>query len=193
MEAAAPDLITAVIGFRHWRLRDSELWSMRATERWEPGLQIAHCDDPRHDTPAPANGCTCGIYAWYEPPPRGASLATPDLVAGAIAVWGQLELHAHGMRAQYATIVALALPWSRGGKRRRLLNAARAFGVPAVPTRRLEPVALEHGELIPRSMRPPDLEPNKRKAPGEPDPARLYAVADGYGARPRARRRGTGG
>lgn len=190
MEAAAPDLITAVIGFRHWRLRGSELWSMRATERWERGLHIAHCDDPGHETPAPANGCTCGIYAWYEPPPRGASL-TADLVAGAIAVWGQLELHAHGMRAQYATIVAL--PWSRGGKRRRLLNATDDLGVVAVPARRLEPAALEHGELIPRSMRPPDLEPNKRRAPGEPDPARLYAVADGYGERRGSRRRGERG
>jgi hypothetical protein len=28
-------------------------------------------------------------------------------------------------------------------------------------------------------MRPPDLEPNKRKAPGPPSPARLRAVADG--------------
>jgi hypothetical protein len=27
-------------------------------------------------------------------------------------------------------------------------------------------------------MRPPDLEPNKRKAPGTPDPARLHAVGD---------------
>ncbi|MEN3282294.1 MAG: hypothetical protein V7607_3434, partial [Solirubrobacteraceae bacterium] len=33
--------------------------------------------------------------------------------------------------------------------------------------------------LVPRAMRPPDLTPNKRAAPGEPDPARLYAVADG--------------
>jgi hypothetical protein len=193
VEAAAPDLITAVIGFRHWRLLGSELWSMRATERWEPGLHSAHCDDPGHDTPAPANGCTCGIYAWYEPPPRGASLTTTDLVAGAIAAWGQLELHAHGMRAQYATIVALALPWSRGSKRRRLVNAANYLGVVAVPARRLEPAAIEHGELIPRSMRPPDLEPNKRKAPGEPDPARLYAVADGYGERHRSRRPGARG
>ena len=29
-----------------------------------------------------------------------------------------------------------------------------------------------------RPMRPPDLEPNKRKAPGTPDPARLHAVGD---------------
>jgi hypothetical protein len=36
-------------------------------------------------------------------------------------------------------------------------------------------------------MRPPDTTPNKRAAPGEPAPARLYAVADGYRERQRAR------
>jgi hypothetical protein len=188
MEGAAPDLVTAVIGFRQWRLRGSELWSFRATERWHRGVQTAHCDSESHAGPAPANGCTCGIYAWYEPTPRGASATVPDLVGGAVALWGQIELHAHGMRAQYGMVVALALPLSRGEKRRRILAAAEAFDVPAVPARRLRATALEHGDDIPRWMRPPDLEPNKRKAPGEPDPARLYAVADGYDGRPRRSR-----
>jgi hypothetical protein len=180
MAAAAPDLVTAVIGFRQWRVRGSELWSLRATDRWQRGVQTARCHDGSHGGPAPANGCTCGFYAWYEPPPRGASAATPDLVAGAVALWGQIELHAHGMRAQYAMVVALALPFSWAGKRRRVLAVAEALEVPAVPARKLKAAALRHGDLIPRRMRPPDLTPNKRQAPGEPAPARLYAVADGY-------------
>ena len=100
-------------------------------------------------------------------------------MAGAVAMWGQVELHAHGMRAQHAMIVALALPFSWGAKRRRLLAVARELEVPAVPARKLKTAALEHGDIIPRRMRPPDTTPNKRAAPGEPDPARLYAVADG--------------
>jgi len=59
-----------------------------------------------------------------------------------------------------------------------------------VPARRLKATALEHGAVIPRHMRPPDTTPNKRQAPGEPAPARLYAVADGYPGRKRAARRG---
>lgn len=110
-------------------------------------------------------------------------MLTPELVTGAVALWGQIELHAHGMRAQHAMIVALALPFSRGPKRRRLLEAARGLEVPAVPARRLTATALEHGDIIPPRMRPPDLEPNKRKAPGPPDPARLHMVADGYRAK----------
>jgi hypothetical protein len=188
MEAAAPDLVTAVIGFRQWRLHGSELWSLRAMDHWRRGVQTAHCHAGTHDRPAPANGCTCGIYALYGPPPRGASAGTPDLVAGAVALWGQIELHAHGMRAQHAMVVALALPFSWRDKRRRILAAADALEVPAVPARQLKASALQHGELIPRRMRPPDLMPNKRQAPGEPAPARLYAVADGYPGRSPARR-----
>jgi hypothetical protein len=184
MEAAAPDLVTAVIGFRQWRLRGSELWSLRATDRWHRGVQTARCDTAGHE--APVNGCTCGIHAWYGPPPRGASAATPDLVAGAVALWGQIELHAHGMRAQHAMVVALALPFSWGDKRRRILAAADALDVTAVAARRLRKEALAHGEIIPATMRPPDTMPNKRQAPGEPAPARLYAVADGYPRRSRA-------
>ena len=177
MQSAAPDLITAVIGFRQWRLVGAELWSLRADDHWQRGVHTARCAEHPHG--APANGCTCGIYAWYAPTPRGASALTPDLVAGAVALWGKIELHAHGMRAEHARVVALALPFSRGSKRRRLRTAAEALEVPAVPARRLPAAALQHGDLIPRRMRPPDTTPNKRAAPGEPAPARLYAVADG--------------
>jgi hypothetical protein len=150
---------------------------LRADDRWDGDVRIARC--AAHGHPAPQNGCTCGIYAWYDPPARSASAATAELVAGAVALWGQIELHAHGMRAEHAVLVALALPLSRGAKRRRLVAAADAIGVPAVPARRLAPTAAAHGAPIPRRMRPPDLEPNKRKAPGTPDAARLHAVADG--------------
>jgi len=191
MEAAAPDLITAVIGFRQWRLHGCELWALRADDRWRRGVQTAHCAVADHA--APAKGCTCGIHAWYAPAPRGASAGTPDFVAGAVALWGQIELHAHGMRAEHALVVALALPFSRGDKRRRVLAAADGLDVAAVPARRLLATALEHGELIPRRMIPPDVMPNKRQAPGPPAPARLYAVADGYPGRRPERTAGDGG
>jgi hypothetical protein len=180
VDAIAPDLIRAVIGFRQWRLRGSELWSLRAEDRWERGVLTAHClGGAHHDGPAPHNGCTCGFYAWYAPTPRTASAATSDLVGGAVALWGKIELHAKGMRAEHAMVIALALPFSWGSKRRRIRAAAATLEAAAVPARRLKASAREHGELIPRAMRPPDLTPNKRAAPGEPAPARLYAVADG--------------
>jgi hypothetical protein len=185
MDATAPDLIRAVIGFRQWRLRETELWSLHAEDRWDKGMLTARCLGDHHDAPAPYKGCTCGYYAWYVPAPRMASAATSELVAGAVALWGKLELHPHGMRAQHAMVVALALPLSWGRKRRRIVGAAEALEVPAVPARRLKKVALEHGDVLPKRMRPIDNIPNKRAAPGPPDPARLYAVADGYRSRRR--------
>jgi hypothetical protein len=110
--------------------------------------------------------------------PRTASAGTADLVAGAVALWGRLELHARGMRGEQTVIVALALPLLPGPKRRRVRRIAEDFGVPAVPARRLAATALRHGMPIPPAMRPPDLTPNKRAAPGTPDPARLHAVGD---------------
>ena len=136
----------------------------------------------RRPTAAPA-ASTRGT----RPTPRGASALTPDLVGGAVALWGQIELHAHGMRAQHAMVVALALPFSWGAKRRRIRAAAAAPGGPGRPGPPAQGrAALAHGDVIPRGMRPPDTTPNKRAAPGEPAPARLYAVADGYHERQRA-------
>src|SRR4051794_2102777 len=166
MLATAPDLIRAVIGFRQWRLHGTELWSLHADDRWERGALTARCLGEHHPPPAPRNGCTCGYYAWYAPPPRMASAATSELVAGAVALWGRMELHPHGMRAEHAMVVALALPFSRGAKRRRIIAAAEALEVPAVPARRLKPAALEHGDTVPKRMRPPDTTPHKRAAPG---------------------------
>jgi hypothetical protein len=183
---AAPDLITAVIGFRQFRVLGSELWSARAGYLWDRRVHTAVClnADP-HDDPVPAKGCTCGFYARYTPPPRTASAMTTDLVAGAVSLWGRIELHAHGMRAEHASVVALALPLSRWGKRRRTIAAAERLGIPAVPARRLVAATADAGGIIPKEMRPPDVMPNKRAAPGEPAPARLNAVADGLTQRRR--------
>jgi hypothetical protein len=191
MAASAPDLVRPIVAFRQWRLRDDGLWSLRADEHWGRGVLTARCHAGVHDGPAPQNGCTCGFYAWYVARPRTAAALTADLVNGVVAMWGSVELHAHGLRAEHAMVAVLALPLLPGPKRGRVRAVARALEVEAVPARRLCAAALEHGDPIPKSMRPPDLEPNKRKAPGEPAPARLYAVADGLRQRqpgPRARR-----
>jgi hypothetical protein len=174
----APDLIHPVVGYRQWRVQDGELRSVHTLDRWKPGTMTALCRAGDHAEPAPVTACSCGLYARYTPFARTASAGTPDLVAGAVVLWGRLELHAHGMRAQHASIVALALPILPGPKRRRVVDAARALGVPAVPARRLRQVAERQGAPVPKWMRPPDTTPNKRAAPGTPDPARLHAVGD---------------
>jgi hypothetical protein len=150
----APDLIEAVIGFRQWRLTHDGLRSIACDELWSGPVMVARClADPAHF--APASDCSCGIYARYDPCPRTGSAGTCDYVAGAVVMWGAIELHATGMRAEHCRIVALALPLSRWGKRERVQRVAREFGVPVVPSRTLRKVASEHGAPVPRSLRPP--------------------------------------
>jgi hypothetical protein len=69
-------------------------------------------------------------------------------------MWGRVELHATGMRAEFATVVALALPLWRGAKRGRLEAMAVELGVDLVPARRLCAVALTHGDLVPDPLKP---------------------------------------
>jgi hypothetical protein len=156
--AAAPDLILPVIGYRQWRLGDAALWSAYMDDRWVRGVNTAACRaDRRHAEPAPGHDCTCGIHAWYRPCPRLASPATSPLVAGAVALWGEIELHATGMRAQYAMVLALVRPLLTDAKRRRLVRVADTLEVEAIPARRLRAAALAHGAPVPAGMAPPAL------------------------------------
>lgn len=154
--AHAPDLIEPVVGFRQWRLRDDRLLSLAVDELWGESTLVARCraGGHRRESP-PVTGCSCGVYAWYEPCPRMASAATSDYVAGAVVLWGAIELHVTGMRAQYCRIVALALPLSRWGKRDRVLGMARDLDVPAVPHRELRAIARRQGAPVPDELRPP--------------------------------------
>jgi hypothetical protein len=150
----APDLIDPVIGYRHWRLRDGVLCSPFKDYAWGRGVNAARCaNGAGHAEPAPGHDCECGLHAWYRPCPR-LGYATPDLVGGAVALWGDVELHPTGMRAQYAAIIALVLPLSRTAKRRRVIDVADALEVDAVSARDLKRVALQHAVAIPPSMAP---------------------------------------
>jgi hypothetical protein len=154
----APDLVHPVIGFRLWRIDDAGLRSLYHDERWGRGRQTARCAAGRlaeHAEPSPAHTCTCGIYAWYEPCPRLAWAGSDSLVGGAVVLWGRIELHGTGMRAQHVMVVALALPLTHGAKRRRIVSVADALEAESVPARRLAAVARRHGEPAPSGLKPP--------------------------------------
>jgi DNA invertase Pin-like site-specific DNA recombinase len=151
----APDLIEPIIGFRHWRLVDGALTSMFSMTPWAASEITARCPAARHDpaeTPSP--GCTCGIYAYYDPCPRTAAM-TRDLVGGAVVVWGRVEAHGTGVRAEHARIVGLDLPLIRGPKRRAVTQVAERLGVPVLAHRKLEAAALANGSPLPAALRPP--------------------------------------
>jgi hypothetical protein len=151
---SAPDLIVPIVGYRQWQLSDGTLTSMYDGTPWVDARMNATCDRGHAPAEVPAKECSCGVYAYYDPCPRTASTATPDLIGGAVVVWGRIEAHIYGMRGEHARIVALELPLSRGRKRRAVIEAADRAGVPVVPHRRLKTVALEHGAVLQPSLRP---------------------------------------
>jgi hypothetical protein len=149
--SAWPDLVRPVIGFRQWRLRDGRLHSMWNDDCWIDGALAASCEVADG---APHPSCTCGVHAWHRQVPLGASALTRDLVAGAVAVWGAIEVHATGMRGEHARVVALALPTIRWRKRWELAIAAGELGVDLVPHRQLVAAAMAHGAPVPDVLKP---------------------------------------
>jgi hypothetical protein len=67
-------------------------------------------------------------------------------IEGAVVMWGRIEIHESGMRAEYARVVALV---RRGSDNLPpgLVAAARYYRVPLVADEKLVEVALEHGRL----------------------------------------------
>src|SRR5215210_7456769 len=114
----APDLIEPVVGFRKWRVVADHLTSPYIPLRWDEPVAHARCypanrtllfgagwlDEP-HDAPHP--DCKCGIYAWHEPPAIRPKRDV-DEAFGVVSLWGRIEVHATGMRAEHARIEALA-------------------------------------------------------------------------------------
>lgn len=117
--ATAPDLIEPVVGFREWLIVRGALTSPYIPYRWREAVARARCYPANrnlqfgrgwvaepHEAPHPS--CKCGIYAFYRP-----RTATPfpdaDRVWGIVTVWGRLEVHSDGMRAEHARVEALAL------------------------------------------------------------------------------------
>lgn len=144
---AAPDVTEYVIGYRAWRVRrNGKLVSVAAGRMvWAPGVNDASCVCAWHA--APAGECSCGLYAFHDPPPA----PSPGIV-GAIKARGQLESHHDGFRAQHAEIVALV---RRGRQpRRRELRAAGIYQVPLVDVQSLPVAAAEHGRPLAADQRP---------------------------------------
>jgi hypothetical protein len=137
-----------VVGYRSWYVGlDATLWpagwvpatrgSARVHRPWRAGVNTASC--PLHPHPAPDLGCTCGLHALLEPPEPSFGF-----IAGAVAAWGRVQVHANGFRSEHAQITALVEP---PGAADTAAIAAR-YRVPVVPRELLEREALRHGAHI---------------------------------------------
>ena len=162
---AAPDLIDPVVGFRKWRLVRDRLTSPFIPLRWEASEIHAECY-PANRTlmfgrgwlaephAAPHPDCKCGIYAYHRPPHRG-PIPYLDRITGVVALWGKIEVHRDGMRAEHARIGALAYLADLGREHeRRVRLIADALGVDVVEQSELSLAADAYGERLPHEMIP---------------------------------------
>lgn len=178
----APDLIERVVGYRTFALKHKGTWFPRRHAlggqficvTWQPGWNVAECRWEEYVRRNDVNGepvdvhpewtqyhevpdgrCACGFYAYYEPPtaPRN------DVVSAVIEVKGRILAHEHGMRAEMARIVALAVPPASDKTRnqeaiRHVGRAAKCYSVPVISRSELAAFGARHGHAVPISMRP---------------------------------------
>jgi hypothetical protein len=170
----APDLVAPVVGFRDWRILDGQFYSRHLPVVWSEPLMAARCrpqagarfmastDPAPHRAPGP--DCSCGVYAYYRPT-GDAPLVDVRAVSGIVTVWGNVETHADGMRAEFARVEAIAV-YSRwpSWKRDEVRAAAETIGVDLVDQDELEAAAARYGEPMPAALIPsPEPEPRRRR------------------------------
>ena len=171
----APDFIEPLIGFRAWHLDDDGSlvpWSLQGAGAWQPGVNTAVCHAGKDHQP-PATGCMCGLYALATACDHRLHGRDGQIV-GAIAAWGDIELHRTGFRA------STRRSWhshDRDGRHEAAERAAARHEVPLVEFDELEVTVRGHGRPIDPSL----LE--------EPTGPSLSAIA----ARPASRSSSTSG
>jgi len=161
----APDLIEPVVGFRKWRLVRDQITSPYVPLRWDDRVVRARCfpanrtllfgdgwvDEP-HDAPHPH--CKCGVYAWHDPPQRG-PIRDARQAFGIVGLWGRIEVHADGMRAEHARIEALAYQRELGSAHAdRIAGIAQRLGVELLEYGELLATARALGSGVPPALRP---------------------------------------
>lgn len=132
------------------------LWGY-AQRYWTGGRNVARCSiytnkDGHH---APGKACSCGLYALHEADSLVRAGGNRHEALGAVVAWGQIEVHPHGFRAQYAQPVVLAYDEGAGPDSvERIFRIADKYGIRAVALDDLGEAAKEFGIAVPGEMRP---------------------------------------
>ena len=163
MRAEAPDLIEPVVGFRSWRTLDGHISSPYVPVRWHDPVLHAVCHQSVAATGqgfvqeahrAPHPDCRCGIYAYHAPPHRFAKIDFRT-VPGIVTMWGRIEVHRAGMRAEHARICALAFFEGWGGRQKRAAGEVAAnLAVELVGYDDMQEASERFGARLPASLLP---------------------------------------
>jgi hypothetical protein len=175
-----PDLLHPVYAFRDWRITADGLTSPRTGVPWPGPVLAAECHPRTAETliraphRAPGRDCSCGIHGYFRP---GYETSKVDYrgVTGIIRVWGEVELHHEGVRAQFARVVALGVyaRWTRRQKAA-VNDVAGELSVDVVDLHDLEDAATRYATAV-----PPDLVPaarRSRRSTGIPSPTARVVI-----------------
>jgi hypothetical protein len=160
---AAPDLIEPLVAFRSWRAVGGRLRSPYLPVCWDERVMHAECESSArgHSTSRPPSShlapdpdCTCGIYAYLEPDRNFPTIDYRGLT-GIVTLWGNIEVHGDGMRAQHARVEALALYCRWGSRQKRAVwSIAEELGVDIVDLDEIELCAERYGGRLPAALLP---------------------------------------
>jgi len=157
---AVPDFVEPVVAYRKWRIVDGRLRSLYMPVFWTEAERRAECRFAPSTGPgagtaphmAPDPTCVCGIYASHKPDYQ---FPTIDFrgVTGVVTVWGSIEVHADGLRAEYARVEALAL-YERWTIRQLdgVRIVAEQLGVDLIQLDQLETAAGQYGARLPEDL-----------------------------------------
>lgn len=183
MNHDTPLFSSALLGFRCWQADElgalypltsyppSPSIGIPGEEAWEPGVNQALCNHrcegrPGHTEPAPAVGCSCGLYARY----RLSALeeVRRETIVGAIAARGNVCMHAGGFRAQEAQILGfIDNPYS---SQRRLSDLiSERYQIPCLASaKQLQNHSEKFAKPVPAGLLPELLDPNLSDSTEEP-------------------------
>jgi hypothetical protein len=102
----------AALGWRSWNFSaDGKLSSVAYPDwAWQPGPNRAACAK-REKHQAPAQNCSCGLYAYHHWSKRGAEPSfDPNCIWGAVAARGLIQSHYLGFRAEEMAILGFWVP-----------------------------------------------------------------------------------
>jgi hypothetical protein len=181
-----PDLLAPVHAFRDWRITPEGLTSPRTGVAWTSPVLAASChprtaeDFVRPPHRAPGHGCTCGIHAYFRP---GYQTSKVDYsgVTGIVTVWGQAEVHADGLRAEFARVEALGM-YSRWTRRQKAAVSAVAEELDAdlVDLYELEAAAERYATPVPPALVPAPQKLRRRPGHARVAPPAARVVIFGY-------------
>jgi hypothetical protein len=158
VSSPTPDYCEAISGWRIWEVLEragrARLSSPMYFEQWEPLAEfVAECNVHQRERfrpwrltrtghAAPADGCTCGVYAIAQPRELGHffrwTVAGPRVhyhVFGRVSLWGDVIESSDGWRASHAYPAELWLPEmdyhiEKGLGMARAVDGLAEYGVP---------------------------------------------------------------